>query len=116
MCATCHAGIAQIDTGTTLYRNASGHAGLSCPACHGSPHAQVPSNQAADNYQAIQYQTGVRTIGDCKVCHDTSKGEGIDEFTEAHGGSRATACSVCHTAGPAADASHWPHQFQWKSR
>ena len=115
-CATCHAGIAQVDTGTTLYRNASGHAGLSCPACHGSPHAQVPSNQASDNYQATQYQTGVRTIGDCKVCHDTSKGEGIDGFTEAHGGSRATACSVCHTTGPAADASHWPHQYQWKSR
>ena len=36
------------------------------------------SSQAADNYQAIQYQTAVRTIGDCKVCHATSKGEGID--------------------------------------
>jgi len=115
-CATCHAGIAEVDTSPTLYRNASGHNGLSCPACHGSPHAMFPSSQASDNAQAVQYQTTVAAIGDCKVCHNTSKGGGIDEFTEAHGGSRATACSVCHTAAPSAVASEWPHQFQWKSR
>jgi hypothetical protein len=116
MCATCHAGVAEVNTGATLFRNASGHHGLSCPACHGSPHAMVPTTVASDNYQAVHYQTTVATIGSCKVCHATSKGEGIDEFTEAHGGSRATACSVCHTAGPSATASQWPHQFQWKSR
>jgi len=116
ICATCHPGVPEINTGLTLYRNASGHAGISCPACHGSPHAQLPSDQASDNYQPIQYQTVARTIGDCKVCHGTSKGEGIDGFTEAHGGSRATACSVCHTSGPPATASKWPHQFMWKSR
>jgi hypothetical protein len=115
-CATCHAGIAEVNTGTSLYRNANGHHGLSCPACHGSPHAMVPSNQAADNYQATQYQTTVAPIGDCKVCHGTSKGGGITDFSDAHGSTRATACSVCHTAAPAADASQWPHQFQWKSR
>jgi hypothetical protein len=115
-CAICHAGIAEINTGTTLYRNASGHQGISCPACHGSPHAQLPTSQASDGYQATQYQSVARTIGDCKVCHSTSKGEGINGFGEAHGGSRATACRVCHTAGPSATASEWPHQFQWKSR
>ncbi len=115
-CATCHAGIAEVYTGTTLYRNASGHSGLSCPACHGSPHAQIPTSVEADGYQAAQYQTDVRTIGTCKVCHGTSRGEGIEEFTAAHGGGRATACSVCHTAAPAADATRWPHQFEWKSR
>jgi hypothetical protein len=115
-CATCHAGIAEVDTATNLYRNANGHHGLSCPACHSSPHAVVPSQQATDNYQAVQYQTTVATIGSCKVCHSSSKGEGIGEFPEAHGGSRATACSVCHTAGPSATASQWPHQFQWKDR
>ncbi|MGZ5555682.1 MAG: cytochrome c3 family protein [Candidatus Aminicenantales bacterium] len=115
-CATCHPGVAEVNTGTTLYRNASGHNGLSCPACHSSPHAMVPSSEASDNHQAIQYQTTVAPIGDCKVCHSTSKGGGINDFTDAHGGSRATACSVCHTAGPAANASQWPHQFQWKSR
>jgi len=115
-CATCHAGVAEVNTGTTLFRNASGHNGLSCPACHGSPHAMVPTSQASDNAQAVQYQTTVAPIGDCKVCHSTSKGGGISEFTDAHGGTRATACSVCHTAAPAANASQWPHQFQWKSR
>lgn len=114
-CATCHAGIAQVDTSPTLYRNASGHNGISCPACHSSPHAMVPSSQASDNYQAIHYQTTVATIGSCKVCHSTSKGEGIAEFLEGHA-NRATACSVCHTAAPSANAAQWPHQFQWKSR
>jgi hypothetical protein len=115
-CATCHAGIAEVDTATNLYRNANGHHGLSCPACHSSPHVIIPSSQASDNAQAVQYQTTVVPIGDCKVCHSTSKGGGIGDFTEAHGGNRATACSVCHTAGPTANAAQWPHQFQWKSR
>jgi hypothetical protein len=115
-CATCHPGVAEVNTGNTLYRNASGHNGMSCPACHSSPHAMVPSSEASDNAQAVQYQTTVAPIGDCKVCHSTSRGGGIDEFLEAHGGSRATACSVCHTAAPSATASEWPHQFQWKSR
>jgi len=108
--------VAEVNTGSTLFRNASGHHGLSCPACHGSPHAMVPTSVASDNAQAVQYQTTVATIGTCKVCHDSSRGEGIEEFTEAHGGGRATACSVCHTAAPSADASKWPHQFQWKNR
>jgi hypothetical protein len=115
-CATCHAGIAEISTGTMLYRNASGHNGISCPACHGSPHAMFPSSETSDNHQPVQYQTTIAPIGDCKVCHATSKGEGIADFSDAHGGSRATACSVCHTAGPPANAPQWPHQFQWKSR
>jgi len=115
-CVTCHPAVAEVNTGSTLFRNASGHHGLSCPACHGSPHAMVPTSVASDNAQAVQYQTTVATIGTCKVCHDSSRGEGIEEFTEAHGGGRATACSVCHTAAPSADASKWPHQFQWKNR
>jgi len=115
-CATCHSGVAEVDTATNLYRNANGHHGLSCPACHSSPHVVIPSQQASDNAQAVQYQTTIAPIGDCKVCHSTSKGGGIGDFAEAHGGGRATACSVCHTAGPAANASQWPHQFQWKSR
>ena len=116
MCATCHPSVAEVNTGTALYRNASGHHGISCPACHSSPHAMVPSSEASDNAQAVQYQTTVAPIGDCKVCHATSRGGGINDFADAHGGSRATACSVCHTAAPPATASSWPHQFQWKSR
>jgi hypothetical protein len=115
-CSSCHSGIAEVDTGTALYRNSSGHHGVSCPACHGSPHAMVPSKSASDNYQARQYQTNALTLGSCRVCHATSKGGGLEEFLEAHGGSRATACSVCHTAVGTNNPDDWPHKFQQKSR
>ncbi len=115
-CATCHIGVAEVDTGTTLYRNASGHHGLSCPACHGSPHAMVPSEQASDHYQALQYQNKALTLGSCGVCHGSSRGGGIDNFMGAHGSGRATACSVCHTAINTNTPTNWPHQFQWMSR
>ena len=115
-CATCHPGVAEVDTATNLYRNANGHNGLSCPACHGSPHAMVPTSQTSDNAQAVQYQTTIAPIGDCKVCHATSQGGGISDFSEAHGGSRATACNVCHTTAPSSDTTKWPHQGQWKRR
>jgi hypothetical protein len=115
-CVTCHGGIAEVDSQATLYRNAFGHHGISCAACHGSPHAQVPTSQAADNYQSIQYQGKARPIGDCKACHDSTRGGGgIDEFAAAHKG-RASACSVCHTVAPTANAASWPHQFMWKKR
>ncbi len=115
-CATCHPGVAEVDTGSALYRNATGHGGLSCPACHGSPHAMIPSKQASDNVLASQYQTSVKSLGSCGACHGNSKGEGLGEFLEAHGGTRATACSVCHTAVRTNNAAQWPHQFQWKAR
>jgi hypothetical protein len=116
MCATCHAGVAEVNTASSLYRNANGHNGLSCPACHGSPHAMVPTSQASDNAQAVQYQKTIAPIGDCKVCHATSQGGGINDFSEAHGGSRVTACSVCHMTAPSGDTTKWPHQGQWKRR
>jgi hypothetical protein len=71
-CVTCHnIGDTQVDTGTTLYRNAIGHGGVQCAGCHGSPHAMAPSNQASDNYQSLQYQGVAMAIGDCRVCHAT---------------------------------------------
>jgi cytochrome c553 len=76
----------------------------------------VPSKSASDNYQARQYQTNALTLGSCRVCHATSKGGGLEEFLEAHGGSRATACSVCHTAVGTNNPDDWPHKFQQKSR
>lgn len=121
-CVTCHnTGIAQVDTGTTLYRNAIGHGGLFCCACHGSPHAMTPSNQASDNYQALQYQGKSLVLGDCRVCHRSSRGGGpASEFAggEGHGsGQLLSACSICHTGFlNAANTVNWPHQFQWISR
>ena len=76
----------------------------------------VPSSQASDNYQAIQNQNKAKSIGVCSVCHANSKGEGSGEFIETHGGSRASACTVCHTGISSGNTAQWPHQFQWKSR
>jgi hypothetical protein len=117
-CVTCHPGVAEVDTGLNLYRNAEGHGGINCAACHGSPHAMVPSRVAADNYQAIQYQGKAFSVGSCGVCHSSSKVLGTSDFLEEHGGSngRASACNVCHTSINTVNTSRWPHQFQWQAR
>lgn len=116
-CVTCHSGTQEVDTGAVLYRNAIGHGGLYCAACHGSPHAMVPSHVAADNYQALQYQGKAQALGSCKACHSSSRGQGESEFGEAHGGvgSHRSACSICHTA-IVGGAPRWPHGFTWKRR
>ncbi|MDA8170156.1 MAG: cytochrome c3 family protein, partial [Nitrospiraceae bacterium] len=116
-CVTCH-NVAGVDTGSSLYRNSTGHGGMYCESCHGSPHAMVPSNQASDNYQAIQYQGKAKTIGSCGVCHDSSRGGGsISDFSETHAGpnpEHMTACNICHTA-VSTDTSEWPHAYQWRN-
>jgi hypothetical protein len=119
-CATCHGGttIPEVDTGATRYRDAMGHGGMRCPACHQSPHAMVPSREASDNYQAIQYQGRAVSIGSCAACHSSSKGQGLGEFGEAHGGTnpeRTNACHVCHTV-VATTPTLWPHAFKWQDR
>jgi len=115
-CVNCHAGVAQVDTGSTLFRNSVGHGGVYCSACHGSPHAMVPSRVDIDNYQSLQYQNYAKSIGSCGACHASSKGEGLGDFLEAHGSrGRANACYVCHTAITTANTALWPHQFQWKA-
>ncbi len=125
-CVTCHPGVADVDTGAILYRNALGHGGLACAACHGSPHAMIPTNQVAgypnsDAYQSQQYQgfTGkVKSIGSCGVCHTSSRGDpSIADFAGEHGGpspDQTTGCNACHTSTPTATAS-WPHAFQWNN-
>jgi hypothetical protein len=122
-CATCHSGVAEVATGTTLYRNANtGHGGVYCAACHQSPHAMIPSRVASDNYQALQYQAKDVSIGDCRNCHSTSRGGGtsISDFVQVHAGTNPeeqSACNVCHTALPAGiSTTDFPHQFQWKTR
>lgn len=116
-CVDCHTFVAEVDTGSTLYRNASAHNGISCPACHGSPHAQIPSDKAVDHYQALQYQNKALPLGSCRVCHSGSKGGGLANIVEAHGGSRETACTVCHT-GPISTNNplEFPHRFQQRNR
>ena len=95
----------------------AGQGPVLCAECHGSPHAMVPSRQAADNYQAIQYQGSPKTIGSCGACHGASKGEGGGEFLEEHGsGGRNSACNVCHLGINSNNTALWPHQFQWQNR
>jgi hypothetical protein len=119
-CATCHGGssIPEVDTGATRYRDAVGHGGLGCPACHQSPHAMVPSREPSDNYQAIQYMGAAVSMGSCAACHASSHGRGLGEFGEAHGGTNPehrNACHVCHTS-VSATPTLWPHQFKWIAR
>jgi hypothetical protein len=118
-CVTCHTTTAGVNTYAALYRNSKGHGNLYCIACHGSPHAMVPSSKASDNYQVLQYQgyTGtVKALGSCGVCHGDSRGEDdMGEFAEVHGGTspeQPNGCSACHTVIPTATAS-WPHAFTW---
>jgi hypothetical protein len=119
-CVTCHPGVAQVDTGTALYRNSTGHGGIYCTSCHSSPHAMVPSSQQADNYQALQYQGKAVPISDCAACHNNSRGQSnLREYLGEHGGTnpeKANGCYICHTSINTTDATQWPHSFQWKSR
>lgn len=117
-CVSCHSGVAEVDTGTTLYRNALGHGGLHCSACHSSPHAMVPSRVASDNYQANQYQGAVKTIASCGACHSTSRGEGLSDYLETHGYKNPhveNGCNICHTEITTTNTTNWPHQFQWRA-
>jgi hypothetical protein len=118
-CVSCHKSVAGVDTGTELFRNSHGHGNLFCSACHGSPHAMVPSLNAKDNYQELQYQGAnrpVKSIGSCGVCHKSSRGEsGIGDFAEQHGGASPKtkmSCHTCHTEVPTTTAN-WPHSYQW---
>ena len=52
-----------------LYRQSRGHGNLYCSACHGSPHAIVPTEQANDNVQNIAVQGWAGTLSKCSVCH-----------------------------------------------
>jgi len=69
-CGTCHAAQYAENDGK-LYRNSVGHGGLYCEACHGSPHAILPSTQPNDNIQNIALQGHAGTLSDCTVCHAT---------------------------------------------
>ena len=52
-----------------LFRESRGHGGLFCSACHGEPHAIVPSGNERDNVQNINLQGYAGTLDKCEVCH-----------------------------------------------
>lgn len=120
-CVSCHPNVPGIDTGTALYRNSHGHGNLFCSACHGSPHAMVPSLVAKDNYQELQYQGStrpVKSIGSCGICHKSSRGGDatIRDFAEKHTGLNPIAKIACHTCHTeiTAETAKWPHAFKWR--
>ena len=120
-CVTCHSSganrgaIPEVDTGAVLYRDARGHGRIYCAGCHGSPHAMVPSTQASDNYQALQYQGVAKTLGSCVASchgHGSSRGAGAGEFLEQHGNG-SSRCGICHTGFTAPATTNWPHGYNW---
>ncbi len=121
-CITCHSEASDVGTTASLYRETKGHGQMMCSACHGSPHAMVPSLKDPDNYQAMQYQPysdSPKTLGSCGTCHDSSRGEeeDISEYEEEHGGSNPeeiNGCFICHTEVHNT-RDKWPHSYTWKN-
>lgn len=62
----------------TLYRFSTGHGGMACSACHGSPHAEWPARNPAsgsvsnDNRAATQAQGHQGPIIECGACHTSN--------------------------------------------
>jgi hypothetical protein len=52
-----------------LFRESTGHGGVACSACHGSPHAEWATNQPNDNVTANSVQKHPGMITECVVCH-----------------------------------------------
>ncbi len=59
-------------TGANLYRFSSGHGGVFCSGCHGSPHAEFPTLQANDNVYPTKLQGYAAKITECQACHGST--------------------------------------------
>lgn len=72
-CAQCHG--KEYDTKGVLYREAKGHGGVYCVACHNSPHAWWPSKRPDDNSLPMNLQGNSHAIGykSCYVCHTNGR-------------------------------------------
>lgn len=69
-CADCHSRPGfEFEPEGVLFRNATGHGGVACVVCHGSPHAITPTLTEADNLQSMSLQGHPGTLNDCTVCH-----------------------------------------------
>jgi hypothetical protein len=64
----CHSSKYRPNSGK-LYINSRGHEGIYCNACHGSPHAILPSQEDNDNVQSMALQGYKGPLRECKVCH-----------------------------------------------
>ena len=121
-CTQCHTSVPGVETNGVLFRNANGHGQMAYVACHNSPHAMLPSNQAMDSYTSVRYQgkaVAEKTIGSCGACHSSNHGEGFTNWYDKHGKPGAevqSACNVCHTGFQNPTQANFPHQFQWNAR
>jgi hypothetical protein len=52
-----------------LFKDSKGHGSMYCSACHGSPHAIYPTEQARDNEQIVALQGYPGKLSECWVCH-----------------------------------------------
>ncbi len=59
-------------TGFSLYRFSQGHGSTECSACHGSQHAEFPTNQPNDNVYSTNLQGYAGRITECVACHGSS--------------------------------------------
>lgn len=57
--------------GLNLYRFSSGHGGMQCESCHGSTHAEYPTNHPNDDAQNIRLQGYAGVIRECAACHSS---------------------------------------------
>jgi len=97
-------------TGFSLYRFSQGHGSTECSACHGSQHAEYPTNQANDNVYSTNLQGYAGRITECSVCHGSSLAttnnggpHGMHTVGQAwvsahpnYAGNGASACAYCH--------------------
>jgi hypothetical protein len=69
-CGDCHTRPGfEFEPPGVLFRNATGHGGVACVVCHGSPHAITPTASAPDNVQMLRLQGHAGTLNTCTVCH-----------------------------------------------
>jgi hypothetical protein len=65
---SCH-GASFSEQAGKLFRQSTGHGGLYCSACHGSPHAVQPTSQPNDNLQNVRLQGFPGVLRKCVLCH-----------------------------------------------
>ncbi len=97
--------------GFSLYRFSQGHGSTECSACHGSQHAEYPTNQPNDNVYSATLQGYPGRVTECAVCHGTSLattnnggphgmhtvGQAwVNSHHDYASGGGYTACAYCH--------------------
>lgn len=69
-CDSCHSRPGfEFEQPNTLFRDATGHGGVQCITCHGSPHVVGSATTEKDNMQAVRMQQVSGTLSECTVCH-----------------------------------------------